>query len=231
MPLTAQTRSLASDDREVPPPCGALDGRRDRSLGIHGTLAETLQGWREVTGQRPPSNRGGRGLCAACAHPSQPVINSELAAGTSFRSLSARFNISRPALKAHKTNHLSPALIAVHRSGGAGDVLEQLRDLVSRARRWLDSAEQMGNSAQGLAAIREARETLALVARGTGELEPDRNATAVDLIHSAEWMEARDMILDVLSQFPEAKQAMIERLRVLNRSENGKAPSQARVGR
>ena len=165
----------------------------------------------------PSTGRGGRGLCAACAHSDQATINSELAAGSSLRSLSARFGISRPALKAHKTNHLSPALVALHKAEGAETVLEQLRDLVSRARRFLETAEVMGNSSQGLAAIRELRETLLVVARATGELEPARVVTAIDIQRSKEWGAIRTVVMDVLRHHPQLKLQIADRLQRLDR--------------
>lgn len=148
------------------------------------------------TAEAVPSTKGGRGRCAACAHSDQATINSELAAGISFRSLAARFGISRPALKAHKERHLSPALVALHKVAGADSVLAQLRDLVGRARRFLETAEVMGNSSQGLAAIRELRETLLVVARATGELEPVRGVTAIDIQRSQEWIQVRTIVLE-----------------------------------
>lgn len=178
--------------------------------------------------ERAPSTRGGRGQCAACAHGDQVTINSELAAGSSLRSLSARFGISRPALRAHKTNHLSPALVALHKAEGAETVLEQLRDLVSRARRFLETAEVMGNSSQGLAAIRELRETLMVVARATGELEPTRAVTAIDIQRSAEWGAIRTVVLDVLRGHPQLKLELSERLLLLDKLVD-KAPTNGHV--
>src|SRR5437899_255011 len=110
-------------------------------------------------------HRGGRGLCAACGDPQQSLINSELAAGRSLLSLSKRFGISRPALLAHKRNHLSPSLVAIRRVVGAGDVVAELHDLTKRARRYLDTAELAGNQSQALAALRELRETLIVIGR------------------------------------------------------------------
>ncbi len=156
------------------------------------------------TQQRP--HRGGRGRCASCEHPDQKLINEGLAAGKSLLSLSKRFHITRSSLKHHRA-HLSESLVAIQTAAGAEGIVEQLQDLVRRARRFLDSAELSGNSAQGLTAIRELRESLLVLGRVTGELTPA--PVVVDLATMPAFIAMRTKMVRALAAFPEARLAIV----------------------
>jgi hypothetical protein len=94
---------------------------------------------------------------------------------------------------------LSPALIAFHKAAGADGIVDELRDLVKRARRFLDTAELSGNMSQGLAAMRELRETLVMIARATGEFEPSRHTNGIDIQSTWEWLEIRTLTVEFVS--------------------------------
>ena len=145
------------------------------------------------------------------------MINAALAADMPLNALSKRYGMSRHALREHRRKHLSPALVAVHVNGGAGTVIETLRDLQRRAFRLLDTAELSGNAAQAAQAIREARDTVAMIGKATGELEP-RPAVA-DFSTDERWLRVQAAIIKTLSTYPEAALAVADALRELRERE------------
>ena len=102
----------------------------------------------------------------------------------------------------HKAAHLSPVLIGVHwehkREAGAISVLAALQDLVMRAERILAETERSSNVHQVLGAIRELRAPLETLGRGTGELKPDGQALAVNVLRVPEIQHYLAVVRDVV---------------------------------
>ncbi len=156
---------------------------------------------------------GGRGRCAACSHPQKAAIEGELAGGSSLRGVSARYGISKSSLNRHLANHSNPALVALVKERSTGrkrdrsaplSLTDQLRGLVRRAETFLDGAERAGNVPQGLSAIRELRSTLELLGRASGELS-DRPGLVVNLVATAEYVELRTTLVQILAKYPQAQ--------------------------
>ena len=99
----------------------------------------------------------------------------------------------------------------------ADDLLEQVRDLQSRALAILGKAESAGDLRTALGAIREARGNLELLARLLGELNEQ---PVVNLNLSPEWLELRAVIVTALEPYPEAKEGV---LRAIKGAGNGEA--------
>jgi len=158
----------------------------------------------------PPSSSlaaasGGRGRCAACFHADAAQINIDLVAKErSLRSLGALYGISHKALAAHLRNHVTRTLVVLPRPA-AGTVLEQFRRLAASAERALEMAEQGGNSAQALAAVRECRETLKVIAAATGELKP--TPAVIDVATLPAVADMRAKLIKALAPFPQARLA------------------------
>jgi hypothetical protein len=113
--------------------------------------------------------------------------------------------MSHPALSAHKRHHLSGTLAALSRSAGTGTVMEQFHRLVASAQRQLETAEQSGNSATALGAIREARETLLIIAKATGTMKPE--PVVIDVATLPAVVNMRAKLIKALAPFPEARLA------------------------
>lgn len=148
----------------------------------------------------PIRRRGGRGKCLACASEQRAEIDAAIVAGASMRGLEKQFEISATALRSHKRDHLSPALVAVARRQGSRSVVtlvDRLRGLVDQAELVLAAALKSGNGSQALAAIREVRATLEIVGRATGELK-ERSAVAVNVQTSPEWATMRAAIVEAV---------------------------------
>ncbi len=162
--------------------------------------------------------RGGRGKCRACASDQQDAINRDLAREVPYRTLEKRYGITKSALFHHKQNHLSPALVALHKAdqaeGLARPILDELRELTEHANAIRDAARRSKNASQALSAIREARQNLELRARITGELD-ERPQVTVNLQTTQEWIAIRTTIFEVLEPFPELAAILGERLQLL----------------
>src|SRR3989442_11375886 len=121
--------------------------------------------------------------CTVCRHPERPAINAALVAGEPLRDIAVRFGLSRSALDRHNGEHLPATLLRAKDAAEvahADDLLGQVRGLGARALAILDQAEEAGERRTALAAIREARGVVELVARLVGELREQQVQVNVD---------------------------------------------------
>lgn len=147
--------------------------------------------------------------CTVCAHPECEAINLALSAPTTvLAALSRECGVSEDALRRHKDNHLPAAMVKATAAAEvvrADDLLQQARDLQAKALSILDQAEAAGDLRTAVAANREARGCLELLARLLGEMP--ENPT-VNIIMAPEWAELRTRILVALAPFPDARVAV-----------------------
>ncbi len=111
--------------------------------------------------------------CSICTHKKRQAIDRALVAGTAFRDIAGRFNVSRSALHRHKNNHIPAALTKAKEAeevAQADDLLAEVVELQNRAVSILDRAENAGQLQTALNGIREARRCLKLLAQLQGEL-------------------------------------------------------------
>ncbi len=151
--------------------------------------------------------------CSVCQHPDADEINARLIGGQPLRNIAEQFSVSLAALHRHKTQHL-PAHLAKAQDAKdvacADSLLAQVRTLQEKALGILDKAEGTGDLRGATAAIREARECLALLAKLTGEL--DERAQVNVLVLSPEWLALRARILVALEPYPDARLALVSAL-------------------
>lgn len=152
-------------------------------------------------------------VCKVCRHPQRDEIDAALVAGDSQRNIAGRFSLSLSAVNRHKESHL-PAAMALAKQASEvarGDSLvDQVKSLQRRTESILDKAEHANDLRTALAAIRELRGTLELLARLQGELQ---EATTVNvLVASPEWLSLRGAILQAVEPYPAARAAIVEAL-------------------
>jgi len=148
--------------------------------------------------------------CTICSHDQRDEIDAALVAGESYRTIASRFDVSTAALQRHKTTHLLSSLVQAQNASEAarGDrLLEQVDTLRAQALQILTRAEESGELRTALAAIREARGCLELLARLMGELQ---DGTRVNITISPQWVQLRGQILLALAPFPGARTAVIQ---------------------
>ena len=153
--------------------------------------------------------------CTVCIHEARSAIDESLVAGQSSYELAARYSsLSRAAIERHERNGHIPAKLvmaqAAEEVAQADDLLEQVRDLQSRALAILGKAESAGDLRTALGAIREARGNLELLARLLGELNEQ---PVVNLNLSPEWLELRAVIVTALEPYPEAKEGVLRAIK------------------
>jgi hypothetical protein len=136
-----------------------------------------------------------------------------------LRDIAGQHGVSKSALERHKAGHL-PAHLAKAKEAGevarADDLLSQVRHLQDRTLAILTTSEDAGELRTALAAIREARGNLELLAKLLGELD---DAPKVNILVSAEWVAVRTSMMEALSPYPEARTAVAEALLVLKSKE------------
>ena len=89
--------------------------------------------------------------CTICEHPEKDAIDHALVGETSNLSVSSLFGVSESAVRRHKANHLPAKLVMAEKAAEvaeAGSLLDQVRDLQSRAYGILDKAEGAGDYAR-----------------------------------------------------------------------------------
>ncbi len=150
--------------------------------------------------------------CTVCVHPERHAVNVALVQRDSYRTIADRFGLSQTALKRHGKEHL-PELLAKAKDAvevaEADDLLSRLEALQSRTLAVLEAVEGTENYGVALAAIREARSNLELIGRVTKELE---SMPTINLTLNPDYLEARAVIVQALSPYPEARQAVSDAL-------------------
>jgi hypothetical protein len=146
--------------------------------------------------------------CSICIHPERAAIDKALASGAPKSETSALFRVSPDAVDRHFAAHLPARLVKAADAkevAQADDLLSQVRDLQARALSILDQAEEAGDLKVALAAIREARGNLELLAKLLGQLQQEGT---VNVLIAPEWLQVRAVLLQALQPYHDAKYAV-----------------------
>jgi hypothetical protein len=151
--------------------------------------------------------------CTICNHPNLSQINKRLIKGIALRSIADRWEVSKTSLIRHKTKHLPASLVAARQAkeiASADNLLSNVCKLQRRAERILRKAESAGDHRTALAAIREVRSTIELLAKLLGEL---REGTNVNILITPEYQRMRTNVIEALEPYPDARLAVASALR------------------
>ena len=146
--------------------------------------------------------------CTVCGHKNRPAIDKALVARQPFRNIAAQFKVSTSALVRHSDDHLPSSLLKAQSAREAADadaLLAQVVDLRDKALSVLKEAETYKDWRVAIAAIREARGSVELLARLAGEL---KDSPTINLVLSAEWLAVQAAVLTALEPHPEARLAV-----------------------
>lgn len=157
-------------------------------------------------GDDRPSRSGRK--CTVCTHPEHDEVDVAILSGSSYQSVADRFGLSKPAVGRHVTAHLSPAAVALAESDRAPDLVGKVEGLLQDVEDILDAAKAAGQGGAALAAIREARSTIELLARLSGALRGEGASVTINVATSAEWGRLRAALTDALGPFPAAAAAV-----------------------
>jgi hypothetical protein len=158
--------------------------------------------------------------CTVCTHDLCHEINVALIHREPYRHIAKRFDVSTAALQRHVQDHVPKLLVEAKQAvevADADDLLAEVRDLQARTLAILEASEETSEHRTALAAIREARANLELLAKLLGELD---ERPVVNLTVSAEWLELRAVIVAALEPYSDARESV---LRALGGAGNGRA--------
>lgn len=149
--------------------------------------------------------------CKVCSHKNRNEIDKLILSGTSIRDIAGQFGLTKSSVQRHK-KHLQRKLVKaseVKETITANSLFGQLRDLHSEALNILEEAKSRGNLQIALNAIGRVKELLELQAKLLGELQ---EGNVINIYTHPDWIELRNIILLTLEDYPEAKNALVERL-------------------
>jgi hypothetical protein len=142
--------------------------------------------------------------CTVCVHPQRDEIDKILVNGEPYRYIALQYHVSEMSLSRHKS-HLNGLLLKAKNSqevAQADNLLDDVKDLQNKALSILSKAEAEKDYRAATSAIREARGCLELLAKLLGELN-DR--PQINILIAPEWITLRNVILEALQPYPEAR--------------------------
>ncbi len=151
-------------------------------------------------------------VCTVCAHPQRQEIDECLVSGQSNRGIARQFGVDDMAVSRHRNAHLPAQVAQAHKAreiARADTLLGRIETLYRKAVRILERGETEGGhrgQMRALAAIREARETVELLAKMAGELTGD--GMTVNILVNPQWVTLQTAILNALEPYPQAKDAV-----------------------
>lgn len=147
--------------------------------------------------------------CLVCQHTQKATIDRELAAGKSLRDLSALFRVSEDSLARHRDAHIPIAVAKAQEAEDITrglDVVKQLRAINGVTMQILHEARQQRNPEVALKAVDRIQRQIELQAKLLGDLD---ERPVVNVLISPEWLRLRGIIIEAISRYPEAKQAVV----------------------
>jgi hypothetical protein len=154
--------------------------------------------------------------CTICTHKQRDEINAALLSGAPYRSIAKRFAASEAAVFRHKQDHLPSTLVKAQEAqeiAHADNLLDQIHVYQKRVDGITEKAEAGGDYRTALQGLREARGYLELLAKVVGEID-DR--PQVNVMIDAR---VQQVILDALAPHPEARYAVAEALKGIDRGD------------
>ncbi len=158
--------------------------------------------------------------CTICRHTGCAEIDRALVRRDPYRTIAHTFGVSRYALMRHTKEHLPELLAKGHEAeqmAEADKLLTDIRKIQARTLLMLQEAEKSGDLRTALAAVREARNNIALLAEMRGQLD---RRPVVNVLVSPEWLELRALIVGALEPHPAARDAVV---RAIAKVGNGSA--------
>jgi hypothetical protein len=146
-------------------------------------------------------------VCSICAHSRRAEIDSALVAGATLRDITERFpGLSKSAVHRHR-QHVADTIAVAQQAlqiEHGGNLIEQVQAIKAEALTILDAVKGKDNKT-ALAALRRLLECVELAAKVEGKIN---DGTTINLSVSPEWARTREIVLQALAPFPEARVAV-----------------------
>lgn len=150
--------------------------------------------------------------CTVCTHSDLNEINEKLVAGLSPRELAPKYNLNHMALYRHKDNHLPKTLIRAKQlqdESAADDLLDRVETIYNKAWELMERAEGDGKYQPAVSALKESRNCLELIGKLLGEI---KTGNTINIHYNPQWLTLKNAIYESLSDYPEARYKLVERL-------------------
>ena len=150
--------------------------------------------------------------CEICTHPDKETINQRLLQGCSVRKVAEEFDVGRMSVQRHRHNHLPHELVKskkLQEMQEADELVNRIDDLYQQGYEILKEARTQQKFSQAVMAIKEARSSLELLAKISGDL---KSGTQVNLTYSPQWTELRAVLVDTLEPYPEVATKVVNAL-------------------
>ena len=121
--------------------------------------------------------------CKTCQHQAKEAIDQALVSGESNRRIATQYGLSEASVRRHKGDHVPATLVAAaeaQENAHGGKLLDQVQGLVDEALQSIKRSKTAGKERDVLGGIREARHSLELTGRITGELRENSRDTSPD---------------------------------------------------
>jgi len=152
--------------------------------------------------------------CTVCSHEDLEAIDNALSGGETVGWAATKFGLGRDALFRHRRNHMA-ALTAVHIARPRA-VLARVTAQVNRLESYADDQHRAGRGQLFLAASRELRQSMELLAKLSGELD-ERPTQVVNIFASAQWKSISAGLMALARNHPELQpelEAVVESAKV-----------------
>ncbi len=141
--------------------------------------------------------------CAVCTHEDKDLINQRMLSGLSVRAIAEEFDIGRMAVQRHRQNHLPHELVKskkLKEMEEADELINRIQGLYKKAIELINVAEKDKKYAPAVSAIKEARASLELMAKITGDLKV---GNTYNITYSPQWTNLRQVLVNVLEPYPD----------------------------
>ena len=161
------------------------------------------------------------GNSTVASHPQIGEINALLVSGAPHRDVADRFGLSKSAVTRHARNGLPKVMVRAREAkevASADALVGELKELKDSAVAVLEKARDAGDGREMLAAIKTARSVVETVAKLIGALQQD-GAVNVDVGVRVDLDRMRAVILDSLTDHPDARRDVAQALMAVHRQE------------
>jgi hypothetical protein len=145
--------------------------------------------------------------CSVCGHEQRSAIDAALVDGASLRDIAGRFpGLSKSALSRHR-QHIAETIAVAQQAlqiDHGGSLIAQVEAIKSEALTILNDVKGTDKKT-ALAALRRLLECVELMAKVQGAIS---SGTSISLTVSPEWARTREIILQALAPFPDARIAV-----------------------
>ncbi len=150
--------------------------------------------------------------CTVCSHKEREGIDKALLADEPYRHIASRFGTSTGALQRHRAEHLPATMVKAQEQADvrhAIDVVTQLKAINGATLAILKEARDDKNGDLALKAVDRIQRQLELQSKLLGELN---DGTTINITVTTEWLELRALIVQAVSPYPEAREAVLKAL-------------------